>query len=264
MNLIAKCTKIDLAVTTLCTAFLLLCLGAVSQTGRERAKNIICQNNLRQLGLAQNAYLGDYSDRFPSAWNWLVRTESPAPGYQRYCRWHDPRYPPDGPLWSYLAKERIVLCPTFNDLASRYGSQHPAHVPSVPIEPQYGYSMNAFLGVGNWGANHGGGALKLSDVTRSKSEVFFFAEENMWIRPGNNNVLNDNALCADGTDWFGTFHNTPDGDLNGGTINAVFVDGHAQVVRSGLRVNGTAPDYSEAEYGHYEKYSWPNATPPVN
>ncbi len=58
-------TKTDLAVVALCTVFLVLCLGAVSQTGRERAKNIVCQNNLRQLGLAQDLYLSDYSERFP-------------------------------------------------------------------------------------------------------------------------------------------------------------------------------------------------------
>jgi prepilin-type processing-associated H-X9-DG protein len=259
-----RCTKTDVAVLVLCTTFLFLCLGAVSQTGRERAKNIVCQNNLRQLGHVQNLYLNDCDGRFPSAWMCLVKTEMPVSGYQRYCRWHDPRYPLDGPLWPYLAKDKIVLCPTFNDLAGLYAPMHPTHVATNPIEPQYSYSMNTLLGIGNWGMQHGGGALRLSDVTRPKNEVFFFAEENMWMRPGNPNVLNDTALTADGTDWFGTFHNTPDGDLNGGTINAVFVDGHVQVVRSGLRVNGTAADYSEAEFGHYEKYSWPNAKPPIN
>jgi prepilin-type processing-associated H-X9-DG protein len=253
-------TKTDLVIVAICTVFLFSCLGAISQTGRERAKNIVCQNNLRQMGLAQNAYLCDYGDRFPIAWTSLVKNENPPGLSNRYCRWHDPRYPPDGPLWSYLAKERIVLCPTFNDLGSRYGSQHPAHDPTIPIQPQYSYSMNAFLGVGNWGAQHGGGALKLSDVTRPKSEVFFFAEENMWIRPGNSTVLNDTALCGDGTDWFGTFHNTPDGDLNGGTINVVFMDGHVQVVRSALREDPN--DNSEKEFGRFEKYGWPSATPP--
>ena len=260
MNTIARCTKTDLAIITLCTMFLLLCLGAVSQTGRERAKGIVCQNNLRQLGLAQNTYLRDYDDRFPMAWNCLVKTEYPVAGYQRYCRWHDPRYPLDGPLWPYLAKEKIVLCPTFNDLAGPYAPMHPSHVASNPIDPQYSYSMNAFLGIGNRGAQYGGGALKLSDITRAKSEVFFFAEENMWARPGCFNVLNDNALCADGVDWFGTFHNTPDGDLNGGTINAVFVDGHVQAVRSALREDPN--DNSEKEFGRFEKYGWPSATPP--
>ncbi len=151
-----------------------------------------------------------------------------------------------------------MLCPTFNDLADRYASAHPSHDPKIPIEPQYGYAMNAFLGT----TERGGGALKLSDVTRSRSEVFFFAEENMWTRPGDSRVLNDTALCVDGVDWFGTFHNTPEGDLNGGTINAVFVDGHVQAVRSALRADPT--DNSEKEFGRFEKYAWPKAQPPMN
>ena len=156
MNPIARCTRTDLAVVTLCTVFLLLCLGAVSQTGRERAKNIVCQNNLRQLGLAQNAYLHDCDDRYPNPWLWLVKTESPVAGYQRYCRWHDPRYPPDGPLWPYLAKDKIVLCPTFNDLGSQSAPYHPSHMASYPIEPQYSYGTNGFLGGAApslWGAS---------------------------------------------------------------------------------------------------------------
>jgi prepilin-type processing-associated H-X9-DG protein len=257
MNPMTKCTKTDLVAAVLCTVSLLLCLGAVSQTGRERAKNIVCQNNLRQLGLAQNAYLHDCDDRFPYAWNWLVKTEMPVPGYQRYCRWHDPRYPPDGPLWTYLAKERIVLCPTFNDLSRRYAALHPAHDPANPIEPQYSYAMNGLLG-GGWV----GSVMTLGQITRNRAEVFAFAEENMWTRPGCANVLNDTVILGDGLDWFGTFHNTPDGDLNGGTINAVFVDGHVQAARSGLRVNGASADLSEAEFGRYEKYAWPKATPP--
>jgi prepilin-type processing-associated H-X9-DG protein len=81
----------------------------------------------------------------------------------------------------------------------------------------------------------------------------------VWIRPGNSIVLNDTALSGDGRDWFGTFHNTPDGDLNGGTINAVFVDGHVQVVRSALRED--LNDRSEMEFWRAEKYAWPFVSP---
>jgi len=41
-------------------------------------------------------------------------------------------------------------------------------------------------------------------------------------------VLNDNALCPDGRDWFGTFHSAKSGDLNSGMVNAVFVDAHVE------------------------------------
>jgi prepilin-type processing-associated H-X9-DG protein len=55
--------------------------------------------------------------------------------------------------------------------------------------------------------------------------------------PGCSNVLNDNALCGDGRDWFGTFHGAKRSDWNGGTVNAVFVDCHVEQVRSGLQTD---------------------------
>lgn len=80
----------------------------------------------------------------------------------------------------------------------------------------------------------------------------------MWTRPGCTNVLNDNALCGDGRDWFGTFHDASSGDLNSGNANAIFVDAHVESVRSAL---GDDPsDTSEMERGVYEKYSWPYKT----
>jgi prepilin-type processing-associated H-X9-DG protein len=77
----------------------------------------------------------------------------------------------------------------------------------------------------------------------------------MWLRPGCEHVLNDNALCPDGRDWFATFHNAKSGDLDSGTANVVFVDSHVESVRSAL---GDDPsDTSEMELGKYEKYGWP-------
>jgi prepilin-type processing-associated H-X9-DG protein len=80
----------------------------------------------------------------------------------------------------------------------------------------------------------------------------------MWTKPGNSNVLNDNALCPDGRDWFGTFHSPMSGDLNTGTVNASFVDGSAREVRSGLGPDGSR---TEAEFGRFEKHGWPHRQP---
>jgi prepilin-type processing-associated H-X9-DG protein len=123
--------------------------------------------------------------------------------------------------------------------------------------------MNAFLGmksgdIAKDSLGHGP-VLKLSDITRSKDQVFFFAEENMWLRPGCSWVLNDNALCGDSRDWFATFHSTSSGKLNSGTSNAVFVDAHVEEVRSALKDD--VNDKSEMEFGRFEKYAWPHREP---
>ena len=251
-------TLIELLVVIAIIAVLMAILMPALQRVKEQAREMTCRANLRQYGIAQAIYLDDNDDRYPSAWTSLVKTEHPVSGYPRSCRWHDPRYPADGPFWPYLPEEKVHLCPSFKVIAKSEGQKHPGHDRSIPVVPYYSYSMNAYLGSKS-GAD-GGGVLKRSEITRSKSEVFFFAAENMWLRPGCNFVLNDNALCPDSRDWFGTFHSASSADLNSGTVNAVFVDAHVQEVRSAL---GKDPsDTSEMEFGRFEKYGWPHKDPP--
>ncbi len=246
-------TLIELLVVIAIIAILMGILMPALSRVKEQAKEINCRANLRQYGIAQSVYLDEHDGRYPEAWLSLVETETPVSGYQRFCRWHDPRYPADGPFWSYLPEDKVHLCPSFKVLAKSEGQRHPEHDPSIPIVPYYSYSMNAFLGSTRLESRKA--AQKIANITRRPAEVFFFAEENMWTRPGCEYVLNDNALCPDDRDWFGTFHSPPSGDLNGGMANAVFVDAHVEEVRSALKEN--ASDDSEKEFGEFEKYGWP-------
>jgi prepilin-type processing-associated H-X9-DG protein len=118
--------------------------------------------------------------------------------------------------------------------------------------------MNSFLGEGGLS----GGAKKRTNITRRHSDVFFFSGENMWPRPGASFPLNDNALCPDGRDWFGTFHGTSQRNRNAGTVNIVFVDAHVDKVRSALKPKPDHLDTSEMEFGKYEKFGWPHKKRP--
>jgi prepilin-type N-terminal cleavage/methylation domain-containing protein/prepilin-type processing-associated H-X9-DG protein len=249
-------TLIELLVVISIIAILMAVLMPALQRVKTQAQEMTCRSNLRNYGVAQTMYLDESDDRYPSAWNSLVANENPVSGYQRYCRWHDPRYPADGPFWPYLKESKVHLCPTFRVLANTMAASHPSHDPRIPIEPYYSYSMNGFLGSTN--GTSPGGVVKRSQITRRTSEVFFFGEENMWVRPGASWVLNDNALCPDGRDWFGTFHGAKRGDWNGGTVNLVFVDAHVESTKSALQIgpDGQA-DRSTAEYGRFEKFGWP-------
>ena len=261
-------TLVELLVVIAIIAILMAILMPVLQRAREQANEIRCRSNLRQYGIAQAVYLDENDDCYPCAWTSLVKTEQPVSGYSRFCRWHDERFIPSknptlyaGPFWPYLDEQKVHLCPSFKNISKYEGTRHDGHDPSIPVVPQYSYSMNAYLGSPCAGGSAaGGGIYNVGEITRSHAKVFFFAEENMWHRPGCNWVLNDNALCPDGRDWFGTFHGAPRADLNSGTINAVFVDAHVEKVRSALKKDPS--DNSEKEFGQFEKYGWPFRDPP--
>jgi len=252
-------TLIELLVVIAIIAILMSILMPSLLRVKEQAREMACRSNLRQYGIAQAIYTDDFDGRYPDAWLSLVKTDHPVPDYESSCRWHDPRYPPDGPFWPYLADKKVHLCPSFKVLSKYEGQRHPYHDSSIPVIPQYSYSMNAHLGSISGAA--GGGVIKLSEVTRSKAKVYFFAEENMWQNPPKAQaVLNDNALCGDGRDWFATFHSTTSRNLNGGTCNAVFVDAHVDEVRSALK-RDNQNDTSQMEFGQFEKYAWPKRQP---
>jgi prepilin-type N-terminal cleavage/methylation domain-containing protein/prepilin-type processing-associated H-X9-DG protein len=265
-------TLIELLVVIAIIAILLAVLMPALQRVKEQAKEMRCKANLKQYGLAAHMFIQDNDSRLPSAWRSLNNEEVPigAPsGYRRECRWHDQRYPPNGPFWPYLADKNVHLCPSFKVLAKSVGADHPDHNPDIPVDPLYSYSQNAWVGGPYWNgptdvpAYLSGRAVKVTDVTRSQSDVFLWAEENMWLRPDNNeSVLNDNALCGFGNyDWFGSYHNTSSANLNGGTCNVVFVDGHSDEVRSAIDKNGNVVDGEYEGYG-FEKHAWPKRKPP--
>jgi prepilin-type N-terminal cleavage/methylation domain-containing protein/prepilin-type processing-associated H-X9-DG protein len=221
-------TLIELLVVIAVIALLIsIIIPALTKT-KEQARFVLCQTNLKSYGQAGNLYLAEHDDAFPDSYTWLHADG--AKSYVDPCAWHDAEYLADGSLWPYLELDDIHMCPIFYMLSQKLGQDHPSHNESIPIDPQYSYSMNGYLGFGFFGEVEKSGQIKKT------TSVIFFSEENVWTIPGLSQfALNNNNLVIrdDGT-WnnLATYHKIDGTDLNSGVANAVFVDGHVDTAKA--------------------------------
>ena len=231
-------TLVELLVVLAVIVLLIAVVAPPVARGREYAKSIVCKVNLSKYYVAMEHYLADNDDTYPFSHTSIVDAEWSSNRIN--CQWHDERAQPwnderyAGALWPYMETSKIHGCPTFKRFAIEYGGTHPNHHPAIPIEPQYSYSQNVFLG-------RSLGVLKKSEVV-DPDRVFVFAEETLWvIKDGSdylaNHVLNDTTFFArhphdpiQAGDCFATYHRTSLEKKDEGLGNAVFVDGHVAFV----------------------------------
>jgi len=231
-------TLIELLVVISIIAILMaILLPSLSRT-RKQAQCVACKSNLKSYGMMAFMYADDNDTRMPNAWTSFYSQRIYDGEPHRYCRWHNPDWdlvhPPEyaGPMWPYLKGKGIHICPSFPPVAKEFGPVHPEHVSSVPIKPNYSYSMNSYL------------SDKKTLSIKRHSEIFFFGEENLWItKPYNIYAFNDTAMCVyEVWDSFGTFHMARHSDLEDGVVNAVFLDGQVQTVNRLDSWRFSAPD----------------------
>jgi prepilin-type N-terminal cleavage/methylation domain-containing protein/prepilin-type processing-associated H-X9-DG protein len=267
-------TLIELLVVIAIIGILLAIVVPALTKAKEVARELICKTNIRQYGIAGTLYLEDNDTKFPWPWYSIYWDPQTVAGGSDYHLWHDDKHAPDqapGQLWRYLENKKVNLCPVFDSLArAGRAKNHPASGCSgVPMRPQFSYSMNCYLGGGQWegigkkGPLYGGQVKKLSNIERMPSQVAFFGEESMWpitLQDGtlvsdtnsefNDNVLlvqriSDSAYPASGADQrpyldcLASFHKTNDPGRLFGKSNVVFVDGHVDLVEPVDSFNAT-------------------------
>jgi len=234
-------TLIELLVVIAIIALLMAILASALSRVREQARTLICRSNLRQYGIAARIYLDDNQARFPDPYRWLYTMGSTVPIPDEVAM----QLEPDGSLWRYLRDKDIHMCPKFKIVARTTGRPN----------AQYSYGMNAYLGAyGDDGQNKRGGIVKETEL-KKPARIFFFSEENTWTIEGlSRDAINDNNLLVypehDPRDCFATYHDPPYGDLNQGSANLVFVDGHV----------GSIKAEEQWDSGNL-KLAWPRDTP---
>jgi len=239
-------TLIELLVVIAIIALLLAIIVPALRRVREKAQLILCKTNLRAYGTAMKLYLNANDDLYPECTTSMFNGNYTGYGYTIpiRCQWHDERISPAtnpgfaGPLWEYMDNEAAHMCPTFKRFAKLYGAEHPGHNSSIPVVPQYAYSQNVFLG--RMKSNGEPLAVARESEVVEPARVLVWVEETIWLVPPtsvNRWVLNDTCFFTRHPsdpvglgDFIATYHNTTLEKKNDGVGNAVFVDGHVELV----------------------------------
>jgi len=220
-----------------------------------------CRSNLRNYAVVQRLYADDNDGKFPRSFDWLFMNGG------TNCNWHDASRNLDlhpelaGLCWPYLKSyPKIHVCPTFRIVVKSRGCSRCGGV-TIPVVPQYGYTMNSYLNGDAWGSVPAqynlaiaGDAMRKETQVKRPADTFYFGEENSWSIPGINaagiNDTNLRPLPSRATDSFATFHKVAASKWDHGVSNASFVDGHVQ------EVDAWAQDARESW-----QYAWPGDKP---
>ena len=220
-------TLIEQLVVNAIIAILAAMLLPTLSRAKEKGKQIACLNNLRQFGIAQKIYSGDYGDQFP---------HRGGAGTAPY-RWPQQMYD------SYGHNLKMLLCPTEHTNTPMTFASNPVNIPADSAPRSY--IMNGFndfyaesLGIpsSRWGQ------LENQIITAPNA-----IKETSIVHPSDTVVLGEKKSSAGdyymdiyegayGNDVAGiaeqTRHNSRGDDTTTGGSNYTMVDGSARYLKA--------------------------------
>ena len=234
-------TLIELLVVISIIALLIAILLPALSAARNSAKNIQCASNLKQLMVAELAFVTDNKGEFPEARRWMwcdTTTAAPRSGitYSSAQVW-DPTLTfsiTEGLIYEYVGDNaEAFICPVAADVL--VGDLLDPSWQESRLRRNYVQNNNVGKETAADRLGWNNDELDLGKITRP-SDLVVLTEENTFRIPGYSRfTMNDGyflafiAFFGPDVDCFASFHNAG-GDLTSGDANAGFADGHVEFV----------------------------------
>lgn len=211
-----------LLVVALISLLISLLLPALSRS-KHAAQTAVCASNLSQIYKATVSYATYNRNLLPAARRTAATGTDPEIKAWVNGNWTDINAVLNGTLYDDMGKNKeAYICPVFLQTRSRWNSN--------PTTVAFSYSLNEYSG-NSWKGKNGVRSIKRAE---EPDKLFLFGDENAWIVQGYSTyTINNGAmgvgqyqLPSDIVDCIGSFHYPPNGNLDDGSGNVLFFDGH--------------------------------------